>query len=320
MKNNKIKLAIIVVAVIVLVIGGFFGYKALTCNKDKKNEISPLLYEVTKEGSNNKMYLFGSIHVTNKADMVFPEYVMKAYNDSHYLACEFDSIAYMENQEKVVEDAMKMLYQDGTTIKDHLNEDTYNKLVDFLTKKESYANAFDRYKPYFFVSLFSNLIAKDAKIGMVGGVDEYFETKAHEDKKTILEVESYDYQINIFEELSDEFYDLVIMDEINNYDESVEALKELYNAWKSGNEENLIKYGNEELESEDSYTDLQKSYIEDFNKKLIVERNNGMVKKAIDYFNKDQDVFFMVGALHIVGDTGLAKQLKEQGFNVKKVS
>ena len=140
-KNNYIKLACIIVLIMILSLGGFFLYNKFSnntnsvteSNQDKpkstpaidKKTISPLLYEVTKEGSNNKIYLFGSIHAASLDNINFPEYVLKAYDDSHYLACEFDIIAYQSDQEKMVEDAMKMLYDDGTTIKDHLSKEYF---------------------------------------------------------------------------------------------------------------------------------------------------------------------------------------------------
>ena len=328
--NNVTKIVITVFLIVIIGVGGFFGYRALTKKKSEpekpqekqkvESKITPLLYEVTKDGSNNKMYLFGSIHIANKEDLVFPEYVMNAYNNSHYLACEFDGVAYNSDQQKVIEDAMKMLYQDGTTIKDHLSEKTYNKLVEFLQKKNAYVNIYEQYKLYFFVSLFTSLTAQDSKINATGGVDDYFEKKAHEDKKTILEVESYDFQIGLFDEFPDELYELILEDSIDNYDESVKELQNLYNAWKSGNEQDLLKYGSEDMKVDESYTDQQKKYAKKFNKKLIDERNEGMLKKAIEYFNNDQDVFYMVGALHIVGEKGLANQLKQKGFIVKQVN
>jgi len=326
-KNNVLKYLIIIIAIAILGVGGYFGYKALTGKDNEpgkketvKPNITPLLYEVTKEGSNNKMYLFGSIHVANNSDLVFPEYVINAYNNSHYFACEFDSVAYNSNQEKLVESALKMLYQDGTTIKDHLTEKTYNKLVEFLTQKKSYVNLYEQYKLYFFVSLLSNLMAQDAKLSAESGIDNYFETKAYEDKKTVLEVESFDFQLNLFEEFPDELYELMINEAIDNYDKSVTELQGLYNAWKQGNALDLIKYSDDDIKVLDSYTKKQKEYIEDYNKKLIDNRNNGMLKTAMEYFNNNQDVFFMVGALHIVGDTGLAKQLEKNGYIVRQVN
>jgi uncharacterized protein YbaP (TraB family) len=266
------------------------------------------------------MFFFASIHVAKEEDLVFPKYVMDVYTSSHYLACEFDSVKYLSDTEKMMEDATKMLYQDGTTIQDHLKEETYTKLVDFLTKKNSYVNAYDYYKPYFFLSLFTNLSASEANFNSLLGVDGFMLDKAYEDKKNILEVESYDYQTGILEEFPDEFYELILKEEIDGFDESVEGIKKLYEAWKNGNEKEILMYGSEDMDVEDNYTEKEKEYITDFNNKLVVERNKGMLNKAIEYFNKNYDVFYMVGTLHIIGDTGLVEGLKENGFNVRQIT
>jgi len=328
-KKKILKLIIGVLVVLLLAIGVFFGYKLLTDKKDnqkqeekqeEKASITPLLYEVTKEGSENKMYLFGTIHAANEKDLLFPEYVMNAYNNSHYLACEIDLVAYNADYEKAVEDAAKLLYLDGTTIKDHLSDATYNKLIDFLKNKKSYVNLYESYKPFFFISLITNLQANDANINTQGGIDMYFLKKAKEDNKTIIELESYDLQLGVFEKLSDVFFDLYINETIDNYDASIEGLKNLYDSWKKGDSEAIYKFGSSDMEEKEYYTEEQKKEIDVYNNELIIKRNNEMTTKAIELFDNNQDVFYMVGALHIVGDTGLAKQLEQKGFTVKKVS
>lgn len=321
-EGKKLLIVSIILGAIVIIAGTYLTIYTLFKHNDKeeiKSNITPLLYEVTKDGSNNKMYLFGSIHVANNEDLIFPKYIMDAYNSSHYLACEFDLVKYLSDSEKMMEDAVKMLYQDNTTIKDHLTEEAYNKLIDFLTRKKAYVNAYEYYKPYFFLSLFTNMISSEAKYNSALGVDGYFINKAYDDKKNILEVESYSYQTSILEEFPDEFYELLLISEIDEYDKAVEETKNLYNAWKKGDANGMLLYGSEDMQIEDDFTEKEKQYIVDFNNKLIDERNKGMLNKAIEYFNNNQDVFFMVGSLHIIGDKGLAKGLKDNGFNVRQI-
>ena len=316
-KNNK--KAIIITILIVLGLGIFLGYKLLN-KENESSTMTPLLYEVTKEGSNNKIYLFGSIHVGNSNEMIYPKYVMDAYNKSNYLACEFDLVAYKNNQQKLIEDAMNMLYQDGTTIKDHLNENTYNKLINFLKEKNAYINTYEQFKLYFFVSLISNLTIQQNKMSEEAGVDTHFLNLATEDKKTILEIESSDFQMNIFEEAPDELFDIMINDSIDNFDISYKSLQALFDAWKTGNTTDILKYGSDDLKIKETYTKEQEKYINDFNKKLIDDRNDSMTRKAIEYFNNNQDVFYMVGAFHMVGENGIVNQLQKQGFTIKKIN
>ena len=81
-----------------------------------------------------------------------------------------------------------------------------------------------------------------------------------------------------------------------------------------------MTFSDDDIDIEDSYTDEQKKQIEDYNKKVIDERNTFMANKLIEYFNNNQDVFYMVGALHLVGDKGIAHQLQEKGYTVKQLN
>ena len=325
-KNKTLKIIIILVTVIALLVGGFFGYKALTNNsKEKENkeekteEIKPLLYEVTKEGSNNKIYLFGSIHASKSSELVFPNYIMKAYNDSNYLACEFDIIKYNNDFEKTMNDVMKMKYQDNTTVKDHMKEENYKKMVDFLKEKGLYSELYEVYRPVFFETLISQLAVEEAGLSAEEGVDQYFLKKAKKDKKEILEVESSDFQNNLFLESPDELYELIIVDVIDNYKENISLLKKVYEYWKKGNADKLLELDNEDIDIKDNYTEQQIEYINNYNKKIVDDRNVSMTEKVEEYFNDNKDVFFMVGDFHIIGDTGIVKQLEKKGYNVKQV-
>ena len=120
--------------------------------------------------------------------------------------------------------------------------------------------------------------------------------------------------------MPDAFFDLYLKNAIDNFDRDAKTLKDLYDAWKKGDAESLYKYGSDDMKVKEEYTAEQKKLAEDYNNALVVERNNEMTKKAIEFFDNNQDVFYMVGALHIVGDTGLAKQLQDKGYTVKKVS
>ena len=331
-RRKPYKLIALIIGVLIVLLGGFLLFKNLVNDKNletkdktsptesiEKKIITPLLYEVTKEGSNNKMYLFGSIHAADLKNVEFADYILNAYNNSHYVACEFDIIDYQNDQGRQVSDAVNMMYTDETSIKDHLSSDTYDMMVKFLTSKNLYSPAYDSFKPVFFESLITSTMISDANLNINGGIDEYFLNKAKKDNKTILEVESSDFQFNELTNFSDVLYDLMIKEVIEEYDKEVDGLKKLYQAWTIGDAKEILKSANEEIEEKDKYTDEQNKEIENYNKVLITNRNAEMTKKAIDYFNNNLDVFFMVGSLHIIGDDGIAKKLESQGYNVKEI-
>ena len=107
---------------------------------------------------------------------------------------------------------------------------------------------------------------------------------------------------------------------IDNYDEELENLKKLYAYWKSGNIDKLLEISNDDLEIKDNYTKKQVEEINEYNKKVVDDRNISMTNKLIEYFNNNYDTFYMVGTLHLIGESGIAKQLEAKGFTVKQIN
>lgn len=332
-KDNSKRLLAIFVAIMCVIAVGISGYGIATKiikNNDKeeketkKEEITPLMYKVTKEGSDNVMYLFGSMHIVNFNDFDMPKYVMDAYNESDYLAVELDINKYMENKEIVQLLALDMIYQDGTTIKNHLDEELYNKLINFLKEKKLYSQAYESFKPYAIQSLLTSKIATDAGLKKNDGIDSYMLSLAKKENKEILEIETFEEQWKLTNNAPDKYYELSLISIIENYDKSVENEKELYSAWKKGEPEfleNLLKDEDvtEEYIAKYKLTSNDIKMLEEYSKELITNRNVKMKNKFNDYFNDNKKVFYMVGAGHLVGEDGIASLLENEGYTVTRV-
>lgn len=332
-KDNNKRLLAIFVAIMCIIAVGISGYGIATKiiknnepkeEETKKEEITPLMYKVTKEGSDNVMYLFGSMHIVNFNDFDMPKYVMDAYNESDYLAVELDINKYMENEKIVQNLALDMLYQDGTTIKNHLDEEIYNKLISFLKAKNLYNQVYENFKPYGIVSLLTSKIAIDAGLKESDGIDTYMLSLAKKENKEIFEVETFEYQMDITRNAPDRYYELSLLSIIENYDKQVENEKELYEIWKKGDKDHLEKLLEKETPTEEEIakyklTEDDLKIIEDYNMELITKRNVGMKNKFNEYFNDNKKVFYMVGAAHLVGEDGIASLLENEGYTVTRV-
>ena len=166
-------------------------------------------------------------------------------------------------------------------------------------------------------SLLTQLILSKTDIGTQSGVDTYFLEKASNDKKTILEVESYEFQSNLEKSFPDRVNEISITDAIDHMDEAITDLNNLYKYWKDGNVEELEKLLVEIDESDYSKEDL--ALMKDYNKKMLDDRNIGMKNKLEEYFNNNYNVFYMVGTAHLIGDNGIAKLVENDGYIVKRV-
>ena len=54
-------------------------------------------------------------------------------------------------------------------------------------------------------------------------------------------------------------------------------------------------------------------------KKLLDDRNVAMTAKMEEYLKGKEPIFVVVGAAHIIGDKGIAKQLRDKGYKVDQV-
>ena len=140
---------------------------------------------VVEDGEGHTCYLFGSIHVGKDARMFpFADIIEDAYASCDQLALEYDMIEAensrkdMSEQEYAEYYANIFVYKDGTTIKDHVSEETYAAAVEFLKKREMYSEALDYYNAAYWFMLVDNIVTEEQGEVSENGVDVYFANKA----------------------------------------------------------------------------------------------------------------------------------------------
>lgn len=334
MKRKKQKV-IVIMLIIILSIVGITTYiifhpgkdnsssNANMENKITEEKITPLLYEVTKIGSDNKIYLFGSIHVADDRAYPLPKEVLSAYSKSDYLAVEFDIIEFTSSMKQQMEALKLLLYEDGSTIEDSLSKETYDLLIPYLEENDLYTKAYEYYRPALQYSLVSNAQTINSGLDSDKGIDMYFLEEAKEDGKEILELESALYQYELLANFPDDLFDMLIKYSIMYDEELIEETKELYESWLVGDIEKLTEQTSEEVDEEiieefDEYSNLTEM-IDDYNDKLIARRNIQMTNNTDTYFKEEKNVFLVVGLAHIIGEDGIVDLLEEKGYTVTQI-
>lgn len=288
-----------------------------TVDQASTSSSTPLLYKVTDD-SGNVIWLFGSIHVGRDDFYPLPDYVLDAYESSDAIAFEFN-IDEFESDMKAQMDALTpLVYNDGTTIKDYIPEDTYDKAVEIMEENNVYSVALDFYVPSFWSTSIDNCTYIKLEYDVNSGIDRHFLELAQEDKKEILEVESAALQYQILADFSEQLQIYLLESSIEAYNDlenSKKDVNKLMDLWANGDEEELADYLDEEEELQADEVEL----YEEYNNALIVERNNSMTEYAQELLKTGKEVFICVGAAHIVGEGAMAQQLKELGYTVEIV-
>ncbi|MDR0271433.1 TraB/GumN family protein [Paenibacillus sp.] len=261
------------------------------------------MWEVEKNG--NTVYLVGSMHIADDSFYPLRSELEKAFAEADYLGVEIDlSKAADEAQQKIIMDLS--MYQDGTTLKDHVSSATYAKVGKILEQSGMKPNAMDAFKPWVVGTTINSLKSVKAGYEAASGVDLYFTQKANERKIPVLELESYKSQLGMFDGFSKELQEKNLNDVLDNFDVLDDTVKKMAEMWKTGSEEQLLELTNS-ITADGEY-----------NKAMLIDRNIKMADKIDGYLksNKKEEYFIVVGAAHYLGENGIIKLLEEKGYTV----
>ena len=281
-------------------------------------ETTPAMYKVTDPETGNVLYMLGTMHMVLEDTFPMPSYIMDVYNNCDGIAVELDINSLMSDMQQLQDFYSKLVYTDGTTVKDHLSEETYEKMKEYLTKYNAYNPMLESYTAGFWadqVEVLSLLSTGDLD---TEGVDSKFISMANEDGKKVVNIETADIQSKLFLCGSDELFDYKIADTIKDAEDLETYTKdfaELYDNWASGEIDKL----DEEDDEDEIPEDLKDDYAE-YRDAVLYDRNEGMAAKAEEFLKNGDNYFFMVGAAHFAGDKGVDDILKGKGYTVERVA
>ena len=292
---------------------------------------TPLFYHVTgPEGQ--EMWLFGTIHVGDERTAYLPQEIRDALVSSDALALEYYSKAFDEacEEDEDLQDAISDAYYfgDGTTTADHVDEELYEDALRYLKAVGGYNMNSAYMKPYLWSQQIDNFYLRQGyQLTNDQGVESRLEAIAEENGIEVRDVESGLFQIQMFTSWSDELQSLLLEDALDtDAIANWEGTMELYELWCAGDEEAMREMLSDEVdtseltEEELAEYEAQKPYIDEYNKSMSYDRNDGMLEVAIQYLESGETVFFAVGLAHLLNNVnGLVDTLRAAGYTVELV-
>ena len=253
------------------------------------------------------VYLVGSFHMLRASDYPLPAEFFTAYQASRKIIFEVPP-GEMESPEYMEMFLSAAIYNDGTTLKDHITSAAYTKAESFCKERNYPLEQYQLFKPTFFVMTLTvlemNKIGADPK----KGVDYFFQDKAIQDGKATGSLETVDQQIGILTSVDASVGSDQILQTIDELRQIEVMLGEHLAAWRKGDEAKM----------EDLYIKGLMAYQKLY-QTLIVDRNNKWVKDIESYLNGSGNTMVVVGAAHLVGDNGLVNLLRKHGYRVVKL-
>ena len=299
---------------------------------EPENKATPLFYHVTGEDG-QEMWLLGTIHVGDERTAYLPEEIYNAFAASDALALECNSEAFdeqMEEDDKLSQEVSSLyFFSDGTTVESLMEAEEYAAAMKLLKATGCYNMNMPYAKPYLWSSSIEQFYLRQGyQLHSDQGVEERLMDWAEELDKEILEVESSLFQIKMLTGFSTDLQLQMLRDAMEgSAREYWEDTYELYTLWCAGDEDALRKELSDEVDMTDwteeeiaEYESI-KHLLDEYNQAMSYDRNEGMLKKAIEYLESGDVVFYAVGLAHLLNDVnGLVDTLREAGYTVELVT
>ncbi|HEY6871233.1 MAG TPA: TraB/GumN family protein [Geobacteraceae bacterium] len=261
------------------------------------------------QGKTGTIYLFGSVHLARSDSYPLPAQVEESFAAAGALALEADPETA---QDPAVQQRMLLaaLYPASDTLRRHLSKETYELAAREMERIGIPIERFDRTKPWLLAMTIELLELQRLGYSPENGLDIHFAAKAR-GKKKIVELESFDAQIDLLNGFSDRDQELFLLYTIKDMATVRDGMDELMRAWRTGDTKVMEKIIFRPLAE---YPDSRPIFD-----KLYYRRNREMAGKIEQFLKAGESCFVVVGAAHLIGTEGIVELLKRKGYRVEQM-
>jgi uncharacterized protein len=283
----------------------FIGLCLLTQNSLSQTKKS-FLWRV--QSKTTTVYVLGSIHYLKKEMYPLRAEIERAYDQSDILVVEANmgDIKQVDIQ-RLMESA---LYPENETLEKNVSTEIYEWVKKAWGGVGLPLEVIHKQKPWFLALTLVSIEILKLGFDPNYGIDKYFLSKAI-GKKNIFELESFDYQIDLFSKFSEKEQELLLLYTLKDINVLEQELNKLVQAWASGDAKSM--------ESIVTRSVTEDKRLIPIYEKLIYERNKNMASKIENYLKAKETYFIIVGAGHLVGNQGIIEILKEKGLLIEQL-
>jgi uncharacterized protein YbaP (TraB family) len=258
-------------------------------------------------GRGTSIYLIGSVHLLTKDFYPLNPALDAAYADSDLLVEEVD-LGEMLEPEAQLRILTRGMLPAGRTLEQVLSPDTFALLKTRLAELKMPIEPLQQFKPWSLALMLMSLTWTQAGFDADLGLDKHFYDRARADDRLIQGLETPEFQISRFDELTPPQQDKMLaqtLEELGTADDTVSVLAA---AWKRGDVATVERVALEDLRAD-----------AEMYQRLLVDRNRAWIPKIEALFNRPGRALVVVGAAHLVGPDGLLRMLEARGFTIEQL-
>ena len=259
------------------------------------------------EGTSNRVYLLGSIHLLRERDHPLPQVIGRAYEDAEtlYMELDMDDLDPLATQATITRLGM---LEEGISLRDVMGEELYAEAAAAASELEIPLEMLDRTEPWYAAITVEQLVLARIGFNAAYGVEMHLLRKASGDGKEILGFETLGQQLGYLDGLSLEAQRELLMQTLTEGAAIREIMDDLILAWRSGDIDYL----------EQTLLDDLSGYPELYDT-IVADRNRLWVDTIDDLLDDGEDYLVIVGALHLVGEDGVPRLLEQRGIRITQM-
>ncbi len=282
----------------------FLASSLLSGQESQRADSKSFLWKV--QSKNNTVYILGSVHFLKKENYPLHKAIEGAFNDAKKLVLEIDieGLDLGTTQQMM----LKGMYDGDQTLQKSISKEAYTLVGKRARELGLDIGTLNKFEPWFAALTIAAIKLQKLGYNPIYGVDRYVSAKAKKVKKEILSLETFEYQIDLFDQMSPDLQELMLLQTLRDLDVMEKEVNRIVSSWASGDAKSLESIL---LESFRQYPEVYR--------RLVSDRNKNWLDKIENFLAQSESYMVVVGAGHLVGKEGVIELLKEKGYSVEQL-
>ncbi|MBW1821773.1 MAG: TraB/GumN family protein [Deltaproteobacteria bacterium] len=258
------------------------------------------------ETANNTIFLLGSLHISPADIYPLPEVIERAYDKCSKIIFEADIEAV--NDPSFQAKVMTLgVYPKGDNLKDNVSAQTFSLLKKRADAAGIPIQQLSRLKPWLCALSLSSIEFLKLGFNPAYGIDMYFFNKAKKDGKEIQAFETVEFQLGLMTQMTRRQEERMLRQTLKDLQVIEKDAANLVKYWKNGDVKKL-----------DSFIKASLKDFPELYDRWFTNRNRRWMSEIKKFIGKNENVFIVVGAGHLVGRNGLVELLRKQNYNIRQ--
>jgi uncharacterized protein YbaP (TraB family) len=253
------------------------------------------------------IYLLGSVHLLRSDSYPLDKNIEDAYMDCKKVVFETD-IGGMNTPAVQEHMTTLALYAGGQTLQQNISQETYHLLEKKAAEFGLSMAQLSHVRPWMCALTLTLLELQKMGFDPNYGIDQYFFNKAQQDKKTMVFLESIEYQINLFAGMDSYKEEAFLQQMLKELEVVKTMLDDIVSSWENGDATQL-----------GSILHISFKDHPDIYNRFLAQRNKVWVGKIEDLIAYGDTALVIVGAGHLVGPDNLLQLLRNRGYTVEQI-